>query len=43
MKKWHSEPASSGYTYKKTFKKPGIYKFVCTLHEEMKMTVRVKR
>ena len=43
VKKWHSEPASSGYTYKKTFKKAGTYKIVCTLHEEMKMTVRVKR
>jgi len=42
VKKWHSEPASSGYTYKRTFKKVGTYKIVCTLHEEMKMTVKVK-
>ena len=42
VKKWHSEPASSGYTYKRTFKKAGTYKIVCTLHEEMKMTVKVK-
>ena len=42
VKKWQSEPASSGYTYKRTFKKVGTYKIVCTLHEEMKMTVKVK-
>jgi plastocyanin len=43
VKKWQSDPASSGYRYKRTFKKPGTYKIICTLHEEMKMTVRVKR
>ena len=43
VRKWQSEPASSGYTYKRTFKKRGTYKIVCTLHEEMKMTVTVKR
>jgi plastocyanin len=43
VKKWHSEPASSGYRYKRTFKKPGTYKVICTLHEEMTMTIRVKR
>ena len=42
VKKWQSEPASSGYTYKRTLKKVGTYKIVCTLHEEMKMTVKVK-
>ena len=39
VKKWHSEPASSGYRYKRTFKKPGTYKIICTLHEEMTMTI----
>ncbi len=43
VRRWQSEPASSGYRYKRTFKKPGKYKIVCTLHEEMKMTIRVKR
>ena len=42
VKKWQSDPASSGYTYKRTFKKVGTYKIICTLHEEMKMTVKVK-
>ena len=43
VKKWQSDPASSGYRYKRTFKQPGTYKIICTLHEEMKMTVTVKR
>jgi plastocyanin len=43
VKKWQSEPASSGYRYKRTLKKPGTYKIICTLHEEMTMTIRVKR
>jgi plastocyanin len=43
VRKFHSEPASSGYRYKRTFKKAGTYRIVCTLHEEMKMTIRVKR
>jgi plastocyanin len=43
VRKWQSEPASSGYRYKRTFKKVGRYKIVCTLHEEMTMTIRVKR
>ena len=43
VKKWQSEPASSGYRYKRTLKKPGKYFIVCTLHEEMTMTVRVRR
>jgi plastocyanin len=43
VRKWQSEPASSGYRYKRTFKKPGTYKIICTLHEEMTMTIRVRR
>lgn len=43
VRKWQSEPASSGYRYKRTFKKPGKYFIVCTLHEEMTMTVTVRR
>jgi plastocyanin len=43
VKKWQSEPASSGYRYKRTFKQPGTYKIVCTLHEEMTMTIKVRR
>ncbi len=43
VKKFQSQPASSGYTYKRTLKKPGTYKIICTLHEEMTMTIKVKR
>jgi plastocyanin len=43
VRKFHSEPASSGYRYKRRLRKPGTYKIVCTLHEEMTMTIRVRR
>jgi plastocyanin len=43
VKKWQSEPASSGYRFKRTFTKPGTYKVICTLHEEMKMTITVRK
>jgi plastocyanin len=43
VKKFHSEPAASNYTFKRKLKKPGVYRIVCTLHEEMKMTIRVRR
>lgn len=42
VRKWHSEPASSGYRFKRTLKKPGTYKIICTLHEEMVMTIKVR-
>ena len=42
VRKFHSEPASSGYRYTRTLKQPGLYKIVCTLHEEMTMTIRVR-
>ena len=43
VKRFHSEPASAGYTFKRTLEKPGRYKIVCTLHEEMTMTITVRR
>ena len=43
VKKWHSEPASSLYEYKRLLRKPGRYRIVCTLHEEMAMTITVRR
>jgi plastocyanin len=42
VKKFHSSPGTAGFSYKRTLKKPGVYKIVCTLHEEMKMTIRVR-
>jgi plastocyanin len=43
VKKFHSEAASTDYSFKRKLTKPGKYKIVCTLHEEMRMTIRVKR
>lgn len=42
VKKFHSEPASSDYSFKRKLTKPGKYKIICTLHEHMRMTIRVK-
>jgi plastocyanin len=42
VKKFHSEPASTDYSFKRKLKTPGKYKIVCTLHEEMRMTIRVR-
>jgi plastocyanin len=43
VRRFHSEPASTGYRYRRTLRKPGRYDIVCTLHEEMTMTIRVRR
>jgi plastocyanin len=41
-KKFQSDPGGAGFKYKRTLKVPGAYKIVCTLHEEMTMTIRVR-
>ena len=43
VRRFHSEPASGGYTYERKLKRPGKYEIVCTLHEEMAMKVTVRR
>ena len=43
VKKFHSEPASAGYSFKRTLEKTGRYKIVCTLHKAMTMTITVRR
>ena len=43
VKKFKSDFASSGYSYAKTLKEPGKYVVICTIHEEMTMTIRVQR
>ena len=43
MKKFHSEAAATDFSFRRKLTVPGKYKIVCTLHEEMKMTIRVKR
>ena len=43
VKKFHSQLAASGYSFARTLTKPGKYVVICTIHEEMKMTIRVPR
>lgn len=43
VRKWQSDPGSSSYVYRRTLKKPGTYYIVCTFHEEMTMTIKVRR
>jgi plastocyanin len=42
-KRFHSEPASSDFSFRRRLKVPGRYRIVCTLHEEMRMTIKVRR
>ena len=43
VKKFHSEGAATDYEFKRKLTVAGTYKIVCTLHEEMRMTVKVRR
>ncbi len=43
VKKFTSEAASTDYSYKRKLTVSGTYKIICTLHEEMRMTVRVRK
>ena len=43
VKKFHSDSAATDYSFKRKLTVAGTYKIVCTLHEEMRMTIRVKR
>jgi plastocyanin len=43
VKKFHSQPASSDYRFKRKLTVPGTYRIVCTLHEDMKMKIVVRR
>jgi plastocyanin len=33
--------SKKGFTYSKTFSKAGTFKYVCTIHSSMKVTVKV--
>ena len=33
---------AQGVNFEKTFKKAGTYRLICTIHDEMKMTLQVK-
>ena len=43
VKKFQSEAASTDYSFKRKLTVPGTYKIVCTLHEEMRITVKVRK
>jgi plastocyanin len=44
VKEFQSEQAGSFYSYKRKLTVPGVYKIICTLHEqEMKMTITVRK
>ena len=43
VKKFHSQLAASSYSFARTLPKPGKYVVICTIHEEMTMTIRVQR
>ena len=42
VKGFHSAPATSDYTFKRKLKVKGRYRFICTFHENMVMTITVK-
>ena len=43
VKRFHSALAASEYRYRRTLTKLGTYKMVCTIHAEMRMSVKVTR
>jgi len=43
VKKFHSEAAATDFSFRRKLKVRGKYKIICTLHEEMAMTIRVRR
>ncbi len=42
VKKFQSDAASTDYSFKRKLTVAGTYKIVCTLHEEMRMTIKVR-
>jgi len=42
-KRFWSEPGAAGYSFKRKLTVAGTYRIVCSLHEEMKMTITVRR
>jgi plastocyanin len=41
VKPFSSELVAVGYTFKRKLTKPGTYHIYCSLHDEMKMTIKV--
>jgi plastocyanin len=42
VKRFHSASAATDYSFSRTLTKTGTYKIVCTLHQDMTMTIRVR-
>jgi plastocyanin len=43
VKLFHSEGAASDYSFKRKLTVSGTYKIICTLHEDMVMTIKVRK
>ena len=42
VKSFHSDPATSDFTFKRKLTVKGKYTVICTFHENMRMTITVK-
>jgi plastocyanin len=42
VKRFHSASAATDFTFSRRLTRPGTYKIVCTLHQDMTMTIRVR-
>jgi plastocyanin len=42
VKRFHSASAATDYSFTRKLTKQGTYKIVCTLHQDMTMTIRVR-
>jgi len=42
VRRFHSASAATDYTFTRTLTKRGTYRFLCTLHQGMRMTIRVR-
>ena len=43
VKRFRSEAASVDYSFSRKLTVPGTYRFGCSLHHEMRMTIKVRR
>jgi plastocyanin len=42
VKRFHSASAATDFTFSRKLTRPGTYRIVCTLHQTMTMTIRVR-
>jgi plastocyanin len=44
VRRWHSPVRRSDYSYRRTLRRAGTYRIICTLHPtQMRLTVRIRR